>query len=144
MIVEMFPSKKKPVEPFTTHQGRKPHIPTQGRYARQWLEQKALERGITADEYLRRDTIIKSLVEACLFAVGQVGYPYKKKDYEKFGALRVRYFTNSLDQLPKDEVWPTSDNPLIMSCERVDGGGVVTCTTNFLTMSNLHLGTATC
>ena len=146
MIVETFPTKKPTaVLPYYQQQtwpkggnGQPPFIPTHTKMYGQWIERKAESRGITVDEYIRRDKLIREQVDACPLGINQIAYPIRKSEYEKYGALKIRHFILKLDDLPPTEKWPTSDRPMIISCEMVSTGEVVTCTTNYLTSTNLH------
>ena len=140
MIVQSFPSKRKPKYtgylPPVTQQQQGPAWYTAQEYA------QAKARGITTDEFVRRDNIVKQLATECEFQNGDTAYPRDKKGYTEYGAVLIVGICRTYKDFANDHKWPKNDNPMIITFAPLnDRKQHIFCTTNYLSKKNPHLVT---
>ncbi len=95
---------------------------------------RAKKIGITKEEWIRRDTLIRQQASACKFSFGDTFYPNLKSNFIKYGRCLVTAKVMSYSEIDKDE-WPKTDNPFLITARslRPDMDDYTyICTTNFL------------
>ena len=85
-------------------------------------------------EALRRDKIIKSLVEKCPYKVKDIVQPKDKEDEAVYGKeIEILRICNSYAQFGRKEPWPEGDGPLMLvHAYSKDKNQYLTCTINYL------------
>ena len=94
---------------------------------------RASKLGISTEEWLRRDSLIKKLVLECPFRANDTFYPPNKKDFDYYGKCLVTGRVVAYNEIDHDK-WPASDNPLILTCQTLDNtkkDRIFNCTTNY-------------
>ena len=71
-------------------------------------------RGITIEEFLRRDAIVKEQAAKCPYKVGDLVYPHSLALTHKYGMCKVRGIVSVYLALPPSEPWPESDLPFLV------------------------------
>lgn len=67
------------------------------------------------EEAQRRDKIVRSLAEKCGLKEGDLAIPVRPEKREEYGdKIRIIKVTDSYGKFGRDEVWPPSDNPMII------------------------------
>lgn len=85
------------------------------------------------DEVKRRDAIVQELFRTCPYNVGDIVKPHSKEEEAKYGSnILVEFICNSYTQLGKNEKWPKSDSPMIVTAFSQDKGERFYCTTGYL------------
>lgn len=86
------------------------------------------------DEAVRRDKIIKSLVEAVSYKEGDRVMFVRPADEKKYGKhVLIEKILKSYGQWPKNEPWPENDNPMIVHLIIKDkDDDRLFCTTNYV------------
>jgi len=137
MIEQTYKSKRvKVYQPPKTYYGSQNNVGTIARDTYQ-----STQRKITVDEYRRREKIVQELFQKCPYKAGDIVYPKKASEYEFFGPVKVLNIVDEYWRMGKDEEWPKTDYPLIVSFVPVTGESkdVTNCTVNFLTVNNEHM-----
>lgn len=134
MIIEHFPSlRAKPHQPVVV-------LPTKGTNndVRPDFRDRARAQVlcITADEFLRRDRIVRQLFLDCPFHSGEELVPKKPEDFERYGKLTVQGIMKTYHDFHKDEKWPADDEPYILTTYSEKLKMVVFCTSGFLMRAN--------
>jgi hypothetical protein len=101
----------------------------------------ATKRGVSLQEFKRRDAIVRELAAECKVKVGDTCFPIKAADYELYGAFIVSSLATSYMDMGANETWPDKgDNPLILSIRPLKTrGSVMFCTTNWVVAKNPHV-----
>ena len=96
MIIEFYPNPNKP-KPFAL-------VPaTTGPSG--YLEHQATQRGISVDEFLRRDNLVREAAQHINYYVGATVYPHTKKEYDSKGKCRILSIARTYKDLGKDYEW---------------------------------------
>jgi len=95
------------------------------------LDYYAKRKGITVEEFQRRDAIVRAEYAACKYKKDDVVYPFNKATYAKKGMVKVIGLYKSYDEY-EDTSWEKSDNAYIVTAAYVDTGESLFCTVNFL------------
>lgn len=100
----------------------------------------AKEAGVSVQEFVRRDSLIKQLATEFPIQTGDTAFPTIKKDYEQYGPCMVFGICRSYKDFGFKSKWPKNDNPMIVTFAPVKlKGQHIWCTTNYLTKKNPHL-----
>lgn len=85
------------------------------------------------DEAIRRDKVIKDIVNKLVYKVGDTTKPVNKKDVEEYGdVIVVEKICDTYGKYGRDEKWPEHDNPMIVHAYSKKKDIRFTCTTNYL------------
>ena len=127
MIEQTFPSTR--VKPFTSagFVGGKWYTPQE--------HQQAAMRGITAEEYRRRDDIVREQSNQVKLQTGDTAYPHNAEGLEKYGACIVIGITRSYKEFPVAEKWKKNDMPFVVSFRPLTGPdkeSIILCTHQYL------------
>lgn len=143
MIEKSFPSTKP-----TTYQGyySPPRVPQQQQlphrlptaantpiiYERD--RARAATYGITIEEFMRRDAIVRDLFLKCNWKPGDVLWPYNEENRRRYGRCTLRGVYKSYHDFHVEEAkrWPKDDIPLICTVETSDPGKVILTTPGWL------------
>jgi hypothetical protein len=130
MIIQSFESKRQQVYQPLAAVNDGPTMP--------WYSERekyqAKMRNILPSEFIRREQIVKDLFAGCPYASGDVLYPVKPQDFKKYGACRVLGICSSYMYMDKDEPWPKTDNPMIVTFQPLTNpNNTMFCTVNYLT-----------
>lgn len=93
----------------------------------------ASKKGLTVEEWMRRDGIVSQLARNSPFKVNDRFYPATLEDYEKYGECVVKYLAHTLQAVEQD-VWPSHDNPMVITASPLDEDHnhiQFNCTTNY-------------
>lgn len=134
MIEQSFPSvRPKPIIKQT-------HGFVGGKWYSPQEHQQATLRGISPEEYVRRNRIVEQLANDFKMQTGDTCYPITASDYEKYGACMVVGITRTYKEIPPTEPWRKGDNPFLIQFKpSTDRNQVHMCTTNYLSKTNPHL-----
>lgn len=127
MIEATFPSIRPKPAPFTGF--------TNGKWYSPQEYQQASLRGISAEEYRRRDDIVREQSNLIKLQTGDTAYPHSKEGLEKYGACIVLNITRSYKEMPVTEKWKKNDMPFVMSFKPLTGpdkDSVILCTHQYL------------
>ena len=84
-------------------------------------------------EITRRDNIVKDLARNCPFKPGDTATPVSPAAKEKWGKkILVQKICGSYAHLGKDEPWPKTDNPMIITAWSHEKKTALFCTVDFL------------
>lgn len=134
MIEQTFPSLRPVPKPFVSHGF------SNGKWFSPQEHQQATLRGISPEEYVRRNRIVESLANAFKMQTGDTCYPVKAADYEKYGACLIVGVTRTYKEIPASEGWRKNDNPFLIQFKAsTDREQIHLCTTNWLSKTNPHL-----
>jgi hypothetical protein len=104
----------------------------------------AKARGISVEEFVRRDNIVKELAKAVEVELYGHGFPKNKKEYDSVGEVIVTGICKTYADFSRSEEWK-DDNPMIVSFYPVKNKNKsYFCTANYLTKENLHLVIEAC
>lgn len=110
LIIQHFPAPRKQYFPPVV---AAPIPPSQISYPSvEYEKHRAEKRGLTLEEYRRRIDLVRIAQSSSFVQHGDVVYPKKYADYEKFGACQVTGVCRHFDDYG-DVEW--RDNPLIVS-----------------------------
>jgi hypothetical protein len=99
-------------------------------------------RGITPEEFVRRNCIVQSLASKVAMRPGDTAYPESKAGYQKYGACLVIGVCRSYKDFSYDDVWPENDCPMIITFAPLnDRNSHIHCTYHYLVHKNPHLVT---
>ena len=133
MIVETFPNPNKPKPaPFKSHYP----MTTSGvqTFHPSYYEHQGKKRGISAEEFKRRDAIVRAEYQKAFYRKGDVVYPHTWEEYQKRGKCVIDGLYSSYSQFEDDDVWPKSDLPMIVNAHPVDDvKNTIVATANFFT-----------
>lgn len=133
MIEETFASKRPTVV----------YTPTKWHSARDVALARA--RGISVEEFTRRDEIVKELAKTVEVSLYGHGFPKAKKEFDTLGEVVVTGICRTYADFSKAEGWPDNDNPMIVSFYALkDKSKNYFCTANYLVKENLHAEIVTC
>lgn len=103
-------------------------------------EAQAKEIGISVQEFIRRDALIKQLATEFPMQAGDSAFPVNRKDYELYGPCLIFGVCRSYKEFGFKSKWPKNDNPMIVTFHPIKlKGQHIWCTTNYLTKKNPHL-----
>lgn len=127
MIEATYPSVKP--KPFTSigFVGGKWYTPQE--------HQQAIMRGISPEEYRRRDDIIREQSNQVKLQTGDTAYPHDAAGMGKYGACIVVGITRSYKEFPVTEKWKKNDMPYVMSFRPLTGpdkDSIILCTHQYL------------
>lgn len=92
--------------------------------------------GISTEEYMRRDKIIRQQAQECKWRVGQKLFPPNKKEEQLHGLCEVKqiYRTYHDFDITDAKKWPADDKPLFVTVqpERCETYSLICCTPNWL------------
>ena len=130
MIIQSFPTKKQAVYQQPANDDGTAIMPW---YSEREKYQAKL-RKISPSEYIRREDIVKELYNSAPYKTGDTAYPNKPKDFKLYGACRIMGICSAYMHMDKDEEWPKTDNPLLVTFSPLsDPQKVMFCTVNYLT-----------
>jgi hypothetical protein len=139
MIIKEYPSLRVPALPPVVY-GKQPY--NYGGYVAPGVRQPnykdiahASVMGITPEEVVRRDLIVKQAWMQCQWKTGEVLQAKSAESRKKYGLLTVRGLVKSYLDFHKNDKWPEDDIPLIVAC-RSDVEGEIVCTADFLCRGN--------
>lgn len=93
---------------------------------------RASKLGISTNEWLRRDRVVKYLAAEVNLNFGDPFYPSTKEQYELYGECFFIGACNGYEELENEE-WPDNDAPLIFHARSVKGGiGSFFCNKEFI------------
>ena len=149
MIVETYPSKRKPILkeilPTLVKPAATPPVVMTGRPNEQ-DKTRARQFMIEPEEFVRRDNIVRELFLNCNFRPGEVTRPLSETSFKIYGYLTIRGIFKSYHDFPTAEAtaWPKDDKPWTITCEPTnkEEGELLVVTSEFLKPSS-PLG-ATC
>lgn len=105
----------------------------------------AKSRGISVQEFVRRDAIVKECAKTVEVDLYGHAFPKSKKEYDALGEVIVTGICQTYADFSRNEEWPKNDNPMIVSFYAVkDRSKSFFCTANYLTKENLHVTIETC
>lgn len=129
MIEQSFPSKR-PV---------KTYFPTNNSWSSARDQAAADARGITLQEYLRRDAIVRDLAKQVEVSVYNTGYPKAKREYDSLGEVLVTGICKTYADFSKTDEWK-DDNPMIVSFYPLKNKSKnYFCTATYLVKENPHV-----
>ncbi len=103
---------------------------------------QAEARGITPEEYVRRNNIVKDQASKVWLRPGDTAYPESKAGYTKYGACLVIGICRSYKDFAFTDEWPKSDCPFIVTFAPLnDRTTHIHCTYHYLVAKNPHLVT---
>jgi len=105
MIIEFYPNPNKPVAP--------PPVVYTGGTSNGFLEYQATNRGISVEEFVRRDEAVRKESLKAQYAVGEMMFPFSKSEYERLGKCRILAIHRRYVDLGKDYKWE-DDRPLFI------------------------------
>lgn len=78
---------------------------------------RAKQFGITPDEFVRRDKIVRQLYLNCNFHVGENLRPVLEADFDQYGEVAVKKIFKCYHDFPTAEAmeWPDDDEPYIIT-----------------------------
>lgn len=91
--------------------------------------------GITKNlfgEAMRRDRVIKKLLDEAGYKVGDIVECSIVSAREKYGDIKVEKMLDSYIKMGKDEKWPESDCPFLVTCFSEKENIRFTCTVHYL------------
>ena len=104
MIEQSFPSKR-PIKTYyqnpTWHSARDTAL--------------AKARGISVEEFKRRDDIVKEAAKTVEVDLYGHGFPRNKKEYDSVGEVVVTGICKTYADFSRTEKWSDNDNPMIVS-----------------------------
>lgn len=121
------------IEKFYKNPNKKPnYLPTNGP-VQSYYSREAAKKGITEDEYHRRQKIIYEKSKEChhLFA-GVHAWPQTEEYIKMYGKCRIIGVCRIYSDFDRDE-WPDSDNPMIVHAHSIDKNLTFNATSNFFT-----------
>lgn len=132
MIIQEYPNPNKPVSKFwpTVVTNSNPPGAVMGG-SNHMLDYWAKRKGITVEEFQRRDAIVRAEYAACKYKKNDIVYPFSKSQLEKKGMIKVVGIYKSYDEY-EDTTWNSADNAYIVTAAYVDTGESLFCTVNFL------------
>ena len=80
------------------------------------------------NEAKRRSAIVQKLAEECTYTEGDIVATIKPSD----GDIRVIRICRDYIHMGKDEDWPKSDNPFLVTAQYVKDNKIFNCTINYL------------
>jgi hypothetical protein len=135
MIEQSFPSKR----PAPVYQSYKQPLWNSARDVA-----LATARGISVEEFRRRDQVVKALAATVEVQLYGHGFPRNKAEYNKIGEVVVTGITRSYADFARNEEWK-DDNPMIVSFYALkDKSKNYFCTASYLVKENLHVQVETC
>jgi hypothetical protein len=138
MILKEYPSLRVPALPPVVYGGKQPHIPyvAPGVRTPNYKDiSHAYTMGITPEEVVRRDLIVRQAAMQCQWKAGEVLQAKAAESRKKYGRLTVRGYIRSYLDVHKTDKWPEDDIPLIVTCSSELEGEIV-CTADFLCRGN--------
>jgi hypothetical protein len=101
-------------------------------------KRQAVLRGISAEEYVRRNKLVIEATRSCKLRVGDTGYPVNKTGMTKYGPAKVTALCWSYKDFELDHKWPEKDSPLfVVNAVSVrDPSQVFVCTADYLSSTN--------
>lgn len=98
-------------------------------------KEKATQIGITPEEYVRRDNIVRNIWIKNMFKVGDVLDCYDKKDRDDYGNITVKQIFTNYSMFPLNEAkdWPKDDKPYTMTVKPEKKEQLILCTPSWLT-----------
>ncbi|CAB4131234.1 hypothetical protein UFOVP128_69 [uncultured Caudovirales phage] len=101
---------------------------------------QATARGITPEEFVRRNNIVQALASKVALRPGDTAYPDNKSGYHKYGACLVIGVCRSYKDFSFDDAWPENDCPMIITFAPLnDRNSHIHCTYHYLVHKNPHL-----
>jgi hypothetical protein len=88
----------------------------------------ATKKGLTLEEFRRRDAIVREEARLVTYFKGDVMYPFSHKEYVEKGKCRIQGIYRTYGEMESDE-WPAHDKPYIVTAHRMDTPGEVFFTT---------------
>lgn len=86
------------------------------------------------EEAQRRDLIVRNLAATLTYGPGDWVQPTKPGVAHEYGdRIKILRICDTYGKFGKDEVWPESDNPMIVHAWSEKLNSTFMCTTNFLT-----------
>jgi hypothetical protein len=109
MIIEFYPNPNKPAPSVYVV----PALgPTAG-YGKHYDEYYAKKRGVTVEEFIRRDNIVRDKAKEITYHINASRYPFKWEEYEKKGKCRILRIDKTYAEYDHD--WPEDgDGPLFL------------------------------
>jgi len=99
-------------------------------------------RGITPEEFVRRNNIVQNLSSQVAMRPGDTAYPDSKAGYQKYGACLIVGICRSYKDFAFDDEWPDNDCPMIVTFTPMnDRKTYMHCTHHYLVHKNPHLVT---
>jgi hypothetical protein len=137
LITETYLAKARAVEEF------KPVLLTHTpKYFTALEVNQATLRGITPEEFVRRNSIVQALASKVPLRPGDTAYPDNKKGYQQYGACMVVGVCRSYKDFSIDDDWPENDCPMIVTFAPLNNrGSHIHCTYHYLVPKNPHLVT---
>lgn len=137
MIIQQFPSLRKPTLPAVVEygKGRKqqqqhqtfPYVRTPTSYDKE----AATKFNITPEEFVRRDNVVRRMWIDCTLQVGCRYQAATEANRKLYGSLLVRGIYKSYHDFSPTEDWPDDDRPYIVTCTSENRGEVI-CMPEFL------------
>jgi hypothetical protein len=135
LITETFLAKPKFVEP--TKPFLLTHIP---KHFTAHEVHQAKVRGITPEEYVRRNNIVQGLSAQVRLRPGDTAYPESKAGYQKYGACLVIGVCHSYKDFSFDDKWPDNDCPYVVTFTPLGNREIhMHCTHHYLVAKNPHI-----
>ena len=101
---------------------------------------QAQARGITPEEFVRRNNIVQTLASRVALRPGDTAYPDSKAGYQKYGACMVIGVCRSYKDFAFDDNWPENDCPYVITFAPMnDRGSHIHCTYHYLVHRNPHI-----
>lgn len=84
-------------------------------------------------ESARREAIVRRLYSECPYRPGDTVVPRTVANRKEYGErIMVMSMVDTYAHFGKDEVWPSSDNPMIVCAKSYDKDTIFFCSTDFL------------
>lgn len=121
MIINFYPNPNKPKP--KTHAVPALQIgssvPNGTTYHPSYYDFMAKKKGVTVEEYMRRDAIVKQQLEKLNYREGDSVYPYSKTGYDKYGMCKIKGIYRTYASMEDD--WPTQnmDIPFLVTAHPV-------------------------
>jgi hypothetical protein len=136
MITETFASKRPKATYWPTTYPLTSNIPKH--FTAQEIAQAEM-RGITPEEYVRRDNIVKRLSSLVQLRAGDTCYPSNKDGYAKYGCCFVVGVCRSYKDFSADSKWPKNDTPMVVTfASSLHPNQHMICTHHYMERRNLH------
>lgn len=81
---------------------------------------RASKLGLSTEEWIRRDDIVKEQQKLCSFRTNDVVYPPDKKGMEKYGKCVIIGRAISYRDMDSSNEWPDNDNPFILTLQTLE------------------------
>lgn len=92
---------------------------------------RAAKLGISTEEWLRRDKIVRAEAQKCNLRVGDSFYPFSKEGYELYGHCHIQSMALSYQHMDgPEEEW--RETPYLITARSAKANGTFFCTIGYM------------